>query len=159
MAVVPERVEAAQRPRHFRGGGLRGMNGRERLLSRQITSKAAWMSDRPSPKLAADERTRQATDKSALRDKVAAQDPAAVPMSADGEAAGTPLPAASEAAATEAQAKRAQAAVPHLDRDRAVSTAQYPKLGAPRDRFLATFIACLALCAGVTAAFLVFALP
>lgn len=118
------------------------------------------MPDRPPSTPRADETTRQATDEGALRDKVAAQDPAAAPMPADAEAAGTP-PAASAAtaAATETQTKRAKAAVPHLDRDRAVSTAQYRKLGAPRDRFLAAFIACLALGAGVTAAFLVFALP
>jgi hypothetical protein len=135
------------------------MNARGRSLSGQITSKAAPMPDRPPPTPRADETTRQATDEGALRDKVAAQDPAAVPLQADSEAAGTPTPVASAAAATEAQAKQAQAAVPHLDRDRAVSTAQYRKLGAPRDRFLAAFIACLGLCAGVTAIFLVFALP
>ena len=70
------------------------------------------------------DKTRDLIDRGALRDKVAARDPAAVPEAADAEAAGTPTDAAVLAVATAAQARYAGAVVPHLDRDRAVGDAQ-----------------------------------
>ena len=118
------------------------------------------MPDRPSQRSPApDQAIRQATDKGAFRNKAAMLDPAAAPLSADSEAAGTPTPAGIEQKEARARARSSQAAAPPPDRDQAVSMAQYPDIGEPRDHFLAAFGTCLALGAGVTAVFLVWALP
>ncbi len=100
------------------------------------------MSDRPD------------IDRGDLRDKVAAPDPARASFEADSEAAGFPDGAAVRAADAE-QARKAQRAVPRLDPDRAVSTAD-DDLDLPRRRHvhavvIATIFILLAIIAAVTA--------
>jgi hypothetical protein len=73
-----------------------------------------------------DDPARHATDHGELRDKVASRDPAAAPLAADSEAAGTPTPLAEARAAEGAQGWTVQREVKRPDPDRAVSTAQHP---------------------------------
>jgi hypothetical protein len=90
---------------------------------------AAFPSDKREDVLS----SREATDRGVLRDKVAVPDPAAVPLEADSEAAGTPAVGGATAAADAAQAAIADRAVPRLDPDRAVST--HDRLDETPDRY------------------------
>jgi hypothetical protein len=72
------------------------------------------------------------TDRGQFRDKVAVHDPAMVSWDADGEAGGAPTPPDIEAAEASREAAMARRHVLSLDRDRAVSTADFPFLGATR---------------------------
>jgi hypothetical protein len=87
-----------------------------------------------------------AVDRGELRDKVAATDPATAPASADGEAAGAPTPAA-------------RRAVPSLDRDRAVSTADHPRHGSRPSPFAVGLVLCGAGTAILVALALALTLP
>jgi hypothetical protein len=60
------------------------------------------------------DRIRMLIDRGELRDKVDADDPAAVPMDTDAEAAGTPTPPEADEIDCE-QAARAKRRVPHPD--------------------------------------------
>jgi hypothetical protein len=68
-----------------------------------------------------DAKTNERIDSGAMRDKVVAFDPAAVPMDTDNEAAGAPTPFAVAEAADRRQMEAAQRAVPTLDRSRECS--------------------------------------
>jgi hypothetical protein len=65
------------------------------------------------------EKLRVLIDHGETRDKVAADDPAAVPMDADAEAAGTPTPAEAEEADHEKKAPRTACLKPDRARARA----------------------------------------
>lgn len=65
------------------------------------------------------------TQEGDLRDKVAVRDPAAAPEEGDAEAGGASMRGAARGADYR-QAKAAQSAVPKLDPNRAISTADYP---------------------------------
>jgi hypothetical protein len=69
---------------------------------------------------------KRATDRGDLRDKVAVVDPTAAPELGDAEAGGVGLRGAARGADRQ-QARLAQRAVPTLDPNRAVSTAEYPE--------------------------------
>jgi hypothetical protein len=67
-------------------------------------------------------------DRTELRDKVDADDPAAVPMDTDAEAAGTPTPPEADAVDYE-QAACAKGRVPHPDRSRVRANPREPWRG------------------------------
>lgn len=119
------------------------------------------MPDRPTDPatrpLNADER--RLTDEGALRDKVAVGDPTAAPAATDSETTGTPTPAAATEQAAHRQSAAAHRAVPRLDRDRAVSTAEHPWLGASRSPIAVALALSLAGVAAFVAVTLVFTLP
>jgi hypothetical protein len=73
------------------------------------------------------DRTRAQTDAGALRDKVAAPDPTAVPLATDSEASGSATPGSVANAAAAAQAALAGKAVPRRDPSRAISAAARPE--------------------------------
>ena len=92
-------------------------------------------------------------DEGALRDKVAAPDPAAVSQDADSEAGAAPS-AGERQRADAAQARLAQQKVPRLDPDRAVSThdRDYVAPERRRQRELIWIASLVLLVAAVTAA-------